>query len=333
MLSSKKHGLGRGISSLIGDYQTDNAPIADISAFEVKKLEESGSKILEIDIKNIKPNPNQPRKTFDPDALAELKDSIIAQGVLQPILVEEIADSVYVIVAGERRYRAAKMAGLKTIPAIVRSFSDLQRMEVALIENIQRENLNPVEEAKAYSYLLSQAGISQDELAKKVGKSRPAISNSVRILKLPEEMLKALEKGLLSAGHARSLAGIENPADQITLFKKIVDEKLSVRETEDWVTFYNNGGRAVNTNPVKKKSDMDYERPAKPQIIMDYEERFRDIGIDVDIKGKCKEGKKGFSIKGKIVIPFSSEEQINSILESIYRSSFPEDFGEEEIFI
>ncbi|MBR0521192.1 MAG: ParB/RepB/Spo0J family partition protein, partial [Spirochaetales bacterium] len=131
---SKKHGLGRGINSLIDEYST----------YEVKKLEETGSKIMEIDVSSIKPNPNQPRKTFDPDALMDLSTSIKAQGVLQPILVEEIADNVYVIVAGERRYRAAKLAGLKKIPCIVRTFSDLQRMEISLIENIQRENLNPV---------------------------------------------------------------------------------------------------------------------------------------------------------------------------------------------
>ena len=158
---NKKHGLGKGIDALINDY----------SAYEAKKLEETGAKILEIDISKIKTNPNQPRKNFDPDALMELRDSIVSQGVLQPILVEEIADGVYVIVAGERRYRAAKMANLKTVPCIVRNFSDLERMEVSLIENIQRESLNPVEEARAYSYLLSQAGIKQEELAKRLVKA------------------------------------------------------------------------------------------------------------------------------------------------------------------
>ena len=153
----KKHGLGRGINSLIDEYST----------YEAKKLEETGSKVVDLDISLIKPNPNQPRKTFDPDALMELRDSILSQGIIQPLLVEEIADNVFVIVAGERRYRAAKLAGLKTVPCIIRSFSDLQRMEVSLIENIQRENLNPVEEARAFSYLLTQSGIKQEELAKR----------------------------------------------------------------------------------------------------------------------------------------------------------------------
>ncbi|MBO6049520.1 MAG: ParB/RepB/Spo0J family partition protein, partial [Spirochaetales bacterium] len=206
----KKHGLGRGINSLIDEYST----------YEAKKLEETGSKVVDLDISLIKPNPNQPRKNFDPNALMELKDSILSQGIIQPLLVEEIADNVFVIVAGERRYRAAKLAGLKTVPCLVRSFSDLQRMEVSLIENIQRENLNPVEEARAFSYLLVQSGIKQEELAQKVGKSRPAISNSLSILNLPERMLDALEKGLFTSGHARALLSVENPADQEILFNR-----------------------------------------------------------------------------------------------------------------
>ena len=145
-----KKGLGRGITSLINDY--------DNTAYEAEKLAEAGAKVQEIDISRIKPNPNQPRKYFDPDALAELAGSIEVQGIIQPLIVEEIAERSYVIVAGERRYRAAKMAGLTTVPCLVRSFTALQRVEVALIENIQRENLNPVEEAKAYQYLITTQG-------------------------------------------------------------------------------------------------------------------------------------------------------------------------------
>lgn len=301
----KKHGLGKGINSLIDEYST----------YETKKLEESGSKILEIDINQIKTNPNQPRKNFDPDALMELRDSIINQGILQPILVEEIADSTYVIVAGERRYRAAKMAGLKTVPAIVRSFSDLQRMEVSLIENIQREALNPVEEARAYSYLLTQAGIKQEELAQKVGKSRPTITNSLRILNLPDKMLDALEKGYFTPGHARAILSVENPADQEILFHKIIDEDLSVRQAEALASDLNSGKRAVNKLPLNVKD----ENAGKSPEVLYLEEKFLSAtGCRVEIKGKYKNGA---IKKGKIVIPFTSEDE----LERIYQIVSPGD--------
>ena len=298
----KKHGLGRGINSLIDEYST----------YEAKKLEETGSKVVDLDISSIKPNPNQPRKNFDPDSLMELRDSILSQGIIQPLLVEEIADSVYVIVAGERRYRAAKLAGLKTVPCIVRSFSDLQRMEVSLIENIQRENLNPVEEARAYSYLLTQSGIKQDDLAKKVGKSRPAISNSLRILNLPERMLDALERGLFTSGHARALLSVENPADQEILFNKILDNDLSVRQAETLASELNSGKRAIRTSPddVKKA-----ETVAKPPEILYLEEKFLSAtGCRVEIKGKYKNGA---IKKGKILIPFTSEEELERIYQIV----------------
>ena len=299
---NKKHGLGRGINSLIDEYST----------YEVKKLEETGSKIMEIEISNIRPNPNQPRKSFDPDALMELKDSIISQGVLQPILVEEIADNVYVIVAGERRYRAAKLAGLKSVPCIVRNFTDLQRMEVSLIENIQRENLNPVEEARAYAYLLTQSGIKQEDLAKRVGKSRPAIANSVRILNLPDKMLDALEKGYFSSGHARALLSVENPADQEILFSKIIDEDLSVRQAEDLAKDLNSGKRAINKLPLEEKPQkMDDKAP----VLQLLEEKFLSAtGYKIEIKGKVKNG---IIKKGKVLIPFSSEEELEQIYQIV----------------
>ncbi|MCF0261427.1 MAG: ParB/RepB/Spo0J family partition protein [Sphaerochaetaceae bacterium] len=298
---NKKYGLGKGINSLINDYST----------YEVKKLEETGSKVLDLDITAVKPNPNQPRKTFDPTALSELRDSIISQGVLQPILVEEIADNTYVIIAGERRYRAAKLAGLKTIPAIVRSFSDLQRLEVSLIENIQRENLNPVEEARAYQYLLTQAGIKQEELALKVGKSRPTITNSLRILNLPDKMLDALEKGYFSAGHARAILSVNNPADQEILFNKIIDEDMSVRQAESFASDLNSGKRAVNKLPIAKETDSKVKAPE----IQYLEEKFLSAtGCKVEIKGKYKNG---IIKKGKILIPFTSEEELERIYQII----------------
>ena len=301
---NKKHGLGRGINSLIDEYST----------YEVKKLEESGSKIQEIDLSAIKPNPNQPRKTFDPDALMDLSNSIRSQGVLQPILVEEIAEGVYVIVAGERRFRAAKMAGLTKIPCIIRSFSDLQRMEISLIENIQRENLNPVEEARAFSYLLTQAGIKQEELAQRVGKGRSTITNSLRLLNLPEKMLEGLEKGYITSGHARALLSVENPADQEILFSRIISEDLSVRQAETLANELNNGKRAINKLPLKEGRS---ENNAKSPEILSIEEKFLSAtGCRVEIKGKYKNGA---IRKGKILIPFTSEEE----LERIYQMLVP----------
>ena len=300
----KKHGLGRGISSLIDEYSYDS--------YEAKKLEETGAKVQEIELEKIKPNPNQPRKKFDADALMELRDSIIEQGLIQPILVEEIADDHYIIIAGERRYRASKMAGLKTIPAIVRTFTDLQRMEVSLIENIQREDLNPVEEAKAYSYLLTQSGISQDELAKKVGKGRSTITNSIRLLNLSAKMLDSLENGDFSSGHARALLSVENPADRDILYSKIITEGLSVRQAEQLATDLNNGIRAV-VKPSEPKQGS--STSSKSPEILQLEEKFLSAtGCRVEIKGKYKNG---VMKKGKIVIPFTSEEELERIYQII----------------
>lgn len=296
----KKHGLGRGISSLIDEY-----------SYETKKLEETGAKVQEIELDKIKPNPNQPRKKFDPESLMELRDSILEQGLIQPILVEEIADNHYIIIAGERRYRASKMAGLKTIPAIVRSFTDLQRMEVSLIENIQREDLNPVEEAKAFSYLLTQSGISQEELAKKVGKGRSTITNSIRLLNLSQKMLDSLENGEFSSGHARALLSVENPADRNILYSKIINENLSVRQAEEFAANLNKGLRAVVRTTEGKSPQISSKTPE----ILQMEEKFLSAtGCRVEIKGKYKNG---VMKKGKIVIPFTSEEELERIYQII----------------
>ena len=295
---NKKHGLGRGINSLIDEYST----------YEVKKLEETGSKIKEIDISAIMPNPNQPRKTFDPDAMMDLCNSIKLQGVLQPILVEEIADNVYVIVAGERRFRAAKMAGLTKIPCIIRTFSDIQRMEISLIENIQREDLNPVEEARAFSYLLTQARIKQEDLAERVGKGRSTITNSLRLLNLPEVMLDGLERGHITPGHARALLSVKNPADQEILYARIIDEDLSVRQAEALADNLNNGTRAVKKVP--QKDDKAVVSTKAPEILSMEEKFLSATGYRVEIKGKYKNG--GIK-KGKILIPFKSADELEAI--------------------
>lgn len=289
---SVKHGLGRGIESLLADY--------DNSAFEIEKLEESGIKVQDIPIDSIRTNPNQPRKIFDQDALNELASSIATQGIIQPIIVEQIADGKFSIIAGERRYRAAKIAGLKVLPCIVRTYSDVQRMEVSLIENIQRENLNPVEEAKAYSYLIKESGIKQEDLAGRVGKSRPAISNSLRLLNLPEHMLLSLQKGEFSSGHARALLSIENPSEREMLYNSIIKNGISVRQAEQIASDYNSGRRAVNSGAAKGVGSD------KPDDIQAVEEKFYSASsCNVEIKGSVN--------KGKIVIPYGSFDELERI--------------------
>lgn len=294
-MSVKQHGLGRGISSLIEGY--------DNSAFEAKKLESVGVKVQEIELSKIKANPNQPRKSFDADALEELSLSIKEQGVIQPLLVEELTTDKYIIIAGERRYRAAKLAGLKTVPCLVRRYTDVQRMEVSLIENIQRENLNPVEEAQAYQYLLSQQEIKQEDLAKKLGKSRSAIANSLRLLNLPAAMLDSLKAGSFSAGHARALLSLENPADREILYQSIIKDGISVRQAEKLAQNLNNGSRAVNRNLPGMR---DNDGKNKSEEIRDLEEKFLSAtGCNVEIKGKIK--------KGKVVIQYKGVEELERI--------------------
>jgi len=290
--NAAKHSLGRGISSLIGDY--------DNSKFEVEKLVETGSRVKDIELSKISPNANQPRKIFDPDALNELSQSIKLQGVIVPLIVEEIATEKYVIVAGERRFRASKLAGLKKVPCIVRDFTDVQRMEVSLIENIQRENLNPVEEAKAFNFLIAQQGIKQEELAERIGKSRSAVTNSLRLLNLPANMLDSLEKGDYSSGHARALLSVTNPADRELLYGKIIKEGLSVRQAEKTATQLNSGARAINTTQKLSSEDL------KSDEILDVEDKFLSAtGCKVVIKGKLS--------KGKVVIPFSNADELERI--------------------
>lgn len=294
-MSVKNRGLGRGISSLISGYDNSN--------YEAQKLESVGVKVQNIPLDRIQRDENQPRKNFDIKALEELSESISAQGVIQPILVREIAKDSYAIVAGERRFRAAKMAGLKEIPCLVRTFTDIQRMEVALIENIQRENLNPVEEAKAYQYLLSQQEIKHEDLAKRLGKSRSAVTNSLRLLALPENMLRSLENSELTSGHARALLSLENPADREVLYCLILKNAMSVREAEAMAAKLKMGVRAVNRNLPGMRDNLGDNRD---EMIIDAEEKFLGAtGCQVKIKGKLS--------KGRVVIPFSDADELERI--------------------
>ena len=216
MGTNKKGGLGKGLDALF----LDNA------------VEEAQGSAVRLSINEITPNRAQPRKTFDEDALAELAASIAVHGVLQPLLVRPLTDGSYQLIAGERRWRASRMAGLTEVPVVIREMSDSEAMELALVENLQREDLNPIEEAMGFRLLMDTYALTQEQAAERVGKSRPAVANALRLLALPEEVLSMVETGALSAGHARTLLALPEKDDAIALAQEIVRDGLSVRETE-----------------------------------------------------------------------------------------------------
>ncbi|HEY8348745.1 MAG TPA: ParB/RepB/Spo0J family partition protein [Clostridiales bacterium] len=280
-----KKGLGKGLGALLGTEEAENGGI------------------MEIRISDIEPNVNQPRKTFDDEKLAALAESIKQHGVVQPLIVQRDGDT-YRIVAGERRWRAARLAGLDTVPVIVRDLSDRQVMEVALIENLQREDLNPIEEAEAYERLISEFGMKQEEVASVVGKSRPAITNSIRLLSLNDEIKSRVISGEISSGHARALLSLDDQKLQLEAMQEIIDKSLSVRETEKLIK------QLMTPKKQKEKKAPDAEYQA-------IEERFREIfGTKVRIMNNKK--------NGKILIEYYSLEELDRIInlvERIYKNS------------
>lgn len=267
----KSSGLGRGLSALIPQ---------DVLAEE----EQAASSVVTLPLAIIEPNPEQPRKQFDEISLNELAESIRKHGVIQPIIVEKTG-STYKIVAGERRWRASKIAGLTEIPALVREYGREKRLEIALIENIQREDLNPVDEAEAYRQIIELTNITQDELAERVGKSRPAVANSLRLLNLPEFAKEALRNGAISAGHARAVLSVVEHSKREELLHKIIEEGLSVREAEQLAGSLNGGKIVVRSSHKDKPAahdDADLERIR--QLLIEK------LGTRVIIKGSQKKG-------------------------------------------
>lgn len=317
MSSKHKTGLGKGMGSLIDGYSLDMVLGKDRTPVytEDKKNNNytpipSQDVIHEIALDKIHTNPDQPRKHFDEQALQDLSSSIQNQGVLQPIIVEEVTPGNYTIVAGERRYRASQMAGLKTIPSLVRTFSDMQRLEVALIENIQRENLNAIEEAKAYAYLLQQSNLTHDELSLKVGKSRSTITNSIRLLQLPKEVQDGVMNGTYSAGHARAFLSIVNPADRIIMLEILKTKHLSVREAEKFASQLNKGKRSLGKDSSQKKGNQEESGNGADPDVMDIQEKFiQALGCKVEIKGTAN--------KGKITVSFTSSDELERIYQMI----------------
>lgn len=290
-MAVKKGGLGKGLDSLIADKVGTG-----------EKTEENKNEVM-VSINKVEPNKEQPRKTFDEDALLELSESIKQFGVLQPLLVTDKKD-YYEIIAGERRWRAAKMAGLKKVPVIVKDLTDQEIVEISLIENIQRENLNPIEEAIAYKRLLNEFNLKQDEVAERVSKSRTAVTNSMRLLKLCDKVQQMVINDMISTGHARALLGITDEEKQYNLAQRIFDEKISVRETEKLVKKL----QKQKSEPVKEAAP---EKKKLDAVYQEAEEKMKTIlGTKVIINQKD-------SMKGKIEIEYYSPEELTRIYELI----------------
>lgn len=248
-------GLGRGLDSLFGDYESFDTPKAEVKEKVVETIKEVNRGAEDISIALIDRNPNQPRKNFDEKALKELAQSIKTNGVIQPIIVTKKGDR-YIIIAGERRWRASQLAGLKTVPCIVRNYTDREICEIAIIENLQREDLNPIESARAIKQLIETFDLTQEVVADRIGKSRPAVANTLRLLTLTPEVVNMIEAGKLSAGHARCLITIEDPKIQVELALKACDNKISVRELEKYIKQLakgNNGKKQAEPQSLELK--------------------------------------------------------------------------------
>ena len=292
----KKKGLGKGLDSLIPDNKSMKSVTSE-KIVESKEDAAAKSGVQVMIINEVEPNRDQPRKNFDEDALLELSDSIKQFGVLQPLLVRKRKD-YYEIIAGERRWRAAKLAGVKEVPVIEKEYTDQEILEIGLIENIQRENLNPIEEAIAYKRLLEKFKLKQHEVAERVSTSRTAVTNSMRLLKLSDKVQQMIIDDMISTGHARALLAIDDPELQYTLANKIFDEKLSVRETEKLVKEIKNPKKPKEKKPV-----------ANSFIYQDLEEKMKSVfGTKVSIASKGKG-------KGKIEIEYYSDDELEHLFD------------------
>ena len=293
-MAAKKGGLGKGLDSLITDKV--NKPAAKDAS-----IAPSEDQAVMVPINKIEPNKEQPRKNFNEDALLELSESIKQMGIIQPIVVQD-RDTFYEIIAGERRWRAAKQAGLKKVPVIIKHYTEQEIVEISLIENIQREDLNPIEEAFAYKRLLTEFNLKQDEVAERVSKSRTAVTNSMRLLKLDERVQQLVIDDMIQTGHARALLGIYDAEKQYAMAQKVFDEKLSVRETEKLVKKSQKEKEEVEKAKIDKQLEIVYQ---------DLEEKMKQIlGTKVNINAKDEN-------KGKIEIEYYNKEDLDRIIEMI----------------
>ena len=298
-MRKKNSGLGRGLDAIFLDNTLDD------------KKDSGENVITMLKLVMVDPKADQPRKYFDPELLEELSDSIKENGLLQPILVREYGDGRYQIIAGERRFRASKMAGLDEIPAIILDTDDKKVAEISLIENIQRENLNPIEEAMAFRSLATEYGMTQEELAFKVGKSRSAIANSTRLLDLPDEVLEMVANGDISAGHGRTLLGLKNRDFMLVLANKVVEFDLSVRQLEEEVKKANNAKPEKEDNPEEEKTPLvDYVRELE-------------LRVQSHLGRVCKINGKGR--KKSVTLFYEDNEDLDELLKSICGSAFIEE--------
>lgn len=312
-MAKMKRGLGKGLGAFFGDEVVQEVNEEHVESSEAEhgsaapgqeeaqKKEENKTGEIQLKITRIEPSQEQPRKDFNEEQMKELADSIRQYGILQPLLVQKKGD-YYEIIAGERRWRAAKMACLKEVPVVIREYNAQQAVEISLIENVQREDLNPIEEAMAYQRLMQEFHLTQEEIADRVSKNRTTITNSVRLLNLCEEVQKMLMSGQITSGHARALLGIEDGEVQLQIAQRIEKERLSVREVEKLV-------KAMGKEPRKKKENQQDE--ALELIFRDLEDRMKSImGTKVNISRKDKN-------KGRIEIEYYSESELERIVELI----------------
>lgn len=308
--NNKKKALGRGLSALLSDSSADeklevdipvgvSAAAAAITTAPVAAIPVSG--ITEIPVDEIEVNPFQPRTHFDQEALIELAESITVHGIIQPITVRRLTDHQYQLISGERRFQASKLAGLKAIPAYIRSADDQQMLEMALIENIQRENLNAIEIALSYQRLITECSLKQEELGERVGKNRTTVTNYLRLLKLPPDIQIAVRDNKLSMGQARAIISVENPEQQLYIFKKTLDEDLSVRRVEELVR------EVSEKTAVAKPENAQANTPASREISQLQSKLSSHFGTRVVVKSDGK--------RGEIKIPFLSVEDLNRVLD------------------
>ena len=285
MAPKKKNGLGKGLDALFIDNSTEDAKSA-----------------VKLNINDIEPKRDQPRKTFDETALSELADSIALHGVIQPLLVRPISDGGYQLIAGERRWRASRLAGLTEVPVVIREMTDSEAMELALIENLQREDLNPIEEAEGYKLLMDTYSLTQEEAAARVGKSRPAVANTMRLLALPKEVLDLIKEGRISSGHGRTLLGLDDKSVMLKLCEEIEEKQLSVRQLEAIVK---------SLNAPKKDTERKTKNTKRDPYFDECELAIRnELGRKASIN--VKKGN-----KGTLEIEFFSKEDLQSILETL----------------
>lgn len=301
-MTSGNRGLGRGLDALLGGVRED------------EKVTSDSSEVRMIPIESITPNPHQPRREFSEDALNDLCASIKTRGVLQPVLIRPLENNRFELVAGERRLRASKLAGLTEIPTLVRDMTDQESLAIALIENLQREDLNAVEEALGYQQLQQQFGLSQEELSRQVGKSRSTVANALRLLNLPDVVQKDIQQGGISAGHGRAIMAVAEPEVQGELHRRIAENGLTVRQAEAQATFWKNNGRLPGAEEVgevvsSSRGSKAAALPLDPRLETLQASLASMLGVKVKVAGAIE--------KGKVTVSYANEDQLRSFVEKL----------------